>query len=107
MNLNEYQQEVKRTTATKNYFETLKMTSMGLAGETGEVCDLLKKYLYHSHELDMEKMHNELGDVLWYLAAMCNALDISLDDVAEMNVSKLRKRYPDGFDSKRSIERED
>lgn len=107
MKLSEYQREVERTTVTNIYAqESLIMASMGLAGETGEVVDLLKKHLFHGHSLEKDKVIKELGDVLWYLSALCNTLHISLEDVIEANVAKLRARYPDGFDIERSINRE-
>ena len=102
-----YQKEVQRTVGTKGYGDTLAMTAMGLAGETGEVCDIVKKVLWHSHELDRDKMVSEIGDVLWYLAALCNALNVPLKEVLGKNVEKLRKRYPEGFDAERSRNRED
>lgn len=102
-----YQQEVRRTTGTKEYTETLVMASMGLAGEVGECVDMLKKYIFHGHSLDKGKLALELGDVMWYLSALCNALEISLSDVVAANVEKLRKRYPDGFSADRSKNREE
>lgn len=102
-----YQQEVQRTVGTKGYGDTLAMASMGLAGETGEVCDILKKVLFHSHELDRDKIALELGDVLWYLTALCNALNVPLKEVLDKNTEKLRKRYPSGFDAERSKNREE
>lgn len=108
MNLNQYQQEVARTCATSgNHGETLKMAGFGLSGEVGEVIDTLKKYMWHNHLLDMEHLKKELGDVMWYLATLANEFGISLDDVIAGNVEKLRKRYPDGFSSERSINREE
>lgn len=69
----------------------------GLAGEAGEVCDLLKKVLGHGKPYDGEKLKKELGDVLWYLANLATAHGFSLSDVAQTNVNKLRARYPTGF----------
>lgn len=78
---------------------------MGLCGESGEVIDIVKKWLSQGHELDKEKLKLELGDVAWYLAEAATALDMKLEDVFQANLDKLAKRYPDGFDSKRSTER--
>lgn len=105
--LSEYQEEVQRTTGTKTYGETLVMAVMGLAGETGEVCDILKKHVFHDHELDRGKIVKECGDVLWYLTCLCNTLDVPLSEVIEVNVDKLRRRYPSGFDTERSRNREE
>ena len=80
---------------------------MGLCGESGEAIDLVKKHLHQGHPLDREKLVKELGDIAWYLAETAYALDVALDDVLEQNIAKLRARYPDGFDTDRSIHRKD
>ena len=79
---------------------------MGLCGESGEAIDIVKKHLHQGHPLDREKLIKELGDIAWYLAETAYALDISLDKVLENNIDKLKARYPDGFDTKKSIHRE-
>lgn len=80
---------------------------MGLNGEAGEAIDLFKKHLFQEHEFDREHMAKELGDVAWYLAVSADAIGYSLEEILQMNVEKLRARYPDGFDSNRSIHRAD
>ena len=80
--------------------------AMGLCGESGEVIDILKKHLFHGHELDREHLLEELGDVAWYLNEAAYALDSSLEEIFDRNIAKLKKRYPDGFDKNRSINRE-
>ena len=79
---------------------------MGLCGESGEAIDIVKKHLHQGHGLDKEKLAKELGDIAWYLAEAATALDISLDDVFEQNIAKLKARYPQGFDTEKSIHRE-
>lgn len=78
---------------------------MGLCGESGEAIDIVKKWLAQGHELDREKLAKELGDIAWYLAETATALDLNLEDVFAANIEKLKKRYPEGFDSQRSIHR--
>lgn len=78
---------------------------LGLAGESGEFLDLIKKHLYQGHPLDRDKARGELGDILWYLAEVASALDMDLGAVARENIDKLRVRYPDGFSEQRSINR--
>lgn len=78
---------------------------MGLCGESGEAIDIVKKWLAQGHELDREKLAKELGDIAWYLAETATALDLDLEDIFAANIEKLRKRYPEGFDSNRSIHR--
>ena len=75
--------------------------ALGLAGETGEVCDKLKKVIRDkngaiSDETKVE-IKKELGDVLWYLAAISNELGIAFDDVAESNIVKLTSRKTRGM----------
>ncbi len=80
---------------------------MGLCGESGEAIDIVKKWLAQGHDLDREKLAKELGDIAWYLAETATALDLNLEDIFAANIDKLRKRYPEGFDSERSVHRED
>ncbi len=79
---------------------------MGLCGESGETIDLVKKWLAQGHELDKEKLAKELGDIAWYLAETAYALDIPLEDILRGNIEKLAKRYPEGFSTDRSVNRE-
>ena len=78
---------------------------MGLCGESGEAIDIVKKHLHQGHELDREKLIKELGDIAWYLAETATALDVSLEEVLERNIEKLRSRYPEGFSTERSVNR--
>lgn len=78
---------------------------MGLCGESGEAIDIVKKWLAQGHELDKTKLAKELGDIAWYLAETAYALDIPLEDIFKANIDKLRARYPQGFDSERSVNR--
>lgn len=106
MNGNEYQKKAMRTLnpkLTKN--EVLVNGVMGLGGESGEVIDIVKKHLFQGHPLDKEKIIKELGDVMWYVAEVCEALDISLDEVMEGNIEKLQKRFKNGFSVEESINR--
>lgn len=81
--------------------------ALGMAGEAGEVADLVKKHAFHSHPLDERKVLLEIGDVLWYAATMCDSLGVTLSHVMDMNIEKLNARYPspDGFEVERSMNR--
>jgi NTP pyrophosphatase (non-canonical NTP hydrolase) len=108
MQINEYQQLAKRTINKEMSKKDMLINSvMGLAGESGEVIDLVKKHLFHSHELDKNHLIKELGDVAWYLAEVCTALDITLEEVLITNIEKLKKRYPEGFSIEKSINRQE
>ena len=108
MTANEYQ-KLAMTTLNPNLTkqDVLINAVMGLCGESGEAIDLVKKHLHQGHPLDREKLVKELGDIAWYLAETAYALDVELDDVLEQNIAKLRARYPEGFDTDRSIHRKD
>jgi len=78
---------------------------MGLCGEAGEAIDIVKKWHAQGHPLDKERLVKELGDVAWYLAEAATALDVKLEDVLSANIEKLKKRYPDGFETEKSLVR--
>lgn len=78
------------------------MAMIGLAGETGEVVDYLKKGIIHHHGVDPETLKIELGDSLWYIGALCTIYGLSLEDVMVSNIEKLKLRYPTGFSSEAS-----
>lgn len=106
---NKYQ---KKSSSTSGAFQDLysdqarlAVAGLGLAGEAGEVVDYLKKVVGHGHRLDKDTLVKELGDVLWYVAEICSAINVDMGDVAEKNIDKLQKRYPDGFSKERSINR--
>jgi NTP pyrophosphatase (non-canonical NTP hydrolase) len=71
---------------------------LGLSGEVGELNDMIKKWVFHEKELDETHLKKELGDVMWYVAMMCQSMGWELDDVLQMNIDKLIARYPEGFD---------
>lgn len=106
MTINEYQKNALRT-ANKNLtpFQQLENGIMGLNGEAGECIDILKKHLFQGHELEQEHIAKELGDIAWYLALSADAIGYDLETIMQMNVNKLRARYPDGFDVEHSLHR--
>lgn len=107
MTPNEYQQEALRTESGMNkQYPRVLNGLMGLNGEAGEAIDILKKHLFHGHELDVEHLAKELGDIAWYLAVSADAIGYKLEDILQMNVDKLRARYPEGFDPNRSQHRD-
>ena len=105
MTPNEYQTEALRTAGQMDAVDMLLNGVMGLAGESGECVDLVKKNYFQGHVLDTEHLAKELGDVAWYLATTAHAIGYDLETILQMNVDKLRQRYPDGFDPSRSVNR--
>ena len=107
MTINEYQTAALRTAQTDKLTarELLLNSALGLCGESGEVADLLKKYHFQGHNLDLEHIAKELGDIAWYLAVGAYAIGYDLETILQMNVDKLKARYPDGFSVDRSLHR--
>jgi len=79
--------------------------ALGLTGEAGEVADMIKKHIFHGHELNRGELVKEIGDCAWYLALLCYAIEISLEEVMIANIEKLQNRYPEGFSESASINR--
>lgn len=108
LTVDDYQRAALRTVnpeTVKEPFELVKNGVLGLSGETGEVADILKKYLYQNHDFDTTAFIEELGDIAWYLAICCEGLGVKMSTVFNANISKLKSRYPYGFDKARSISR--
>lgn len=81
--------------------------SSGIGGEGGEVHDLIKKWIWQEMPMDSNKLALELGDIMWYIAQMCDAFGWELEKIMEMNIDKLTTRYPNGFDRECCINRKD
>jgi len=75
----------------------LNHAALGVAGEAGEFVDSVKKSLIYGRPLDTANLQEELGDMLWYIALAARSLDVSLSQIAEDNITKLRKRYPEKY----------
>lgn len=111
METNEYQKLAARTLIERPGFDLTDkgiMTvwdAIGLAGEAGEVANLVKKGVFHRHGMDLPKVSEELGDVLWYAAALCTTLGLDMGEIMQANIDKLKQRYPDGYSSEASVNR--
>jgi len=108
MTINEYQ-KLAMTTLNPELSEKDVLINgvMGLCGESGEAIDIVKKWLAQGHDLDREKLKKELGDICWYVAETATALGFDLEDVMQANIDKLKRRYPEGFEANRSINRKE
>lgn len=95
MEFNEYQKAANRTLYGNE--QVLTNCALGLAGESGQLIDLIQDYTFKGKDLDKEKMIDELEDVLWYLSQIAQWADVDFDDVAKANIETLNKRYPNGF----------
>jgi len=107
MRANDYQKAALRTASTLEPKDLVLNGALGLAGESGEVADHIKKHLFQGHELKKEHLAKELGDIYWYIAITAEGLGYDLESIMQMNIDKLRKRYPQGFEKEKSLNRKD
>lgn len=120
MRLNEYQVQAGRTEQTeteatlnvnlageKGNVALMLKNALGLAGEAGETVEMVKKHVFHGKPLDREKLKKELGDVLWYVSQLAAATNLTLDEIGETNIEKLKERYPEGYSHAASATRAD
>lgn len=106
MELNEYQRLASRTLNPDQGMRNMLVNgALGLAGESGEAADLVKKHVFHGHDLDVRDLADELGDVLWYISQIATSQGLTMEQIARRNITKLQERYPDGFVRERSIKR--
>ena len=107
MDLNEYQKLAARTinhSLTRE--EMLRHSLFEMCGELGEIHSIYQK-VYQGHKIKVEDLKEELGDLLWGIAEFCTVNGWNMDQIAKINVEKLRKRYPDGFSEEKSVFRDD
>lgn len=106
MNFNYYQELARRTAAGHdNPAFRRAILALGLAGETGEAVELVKKAIGHGHDMNRAILAKELGDVLWYIAVLAAEYDLDLNTIGTLNIEKLQRRYPEGFSSEASRSR--
>ena len=106
MLVNDYQEKAMTTlNPALDKKDMLTNSVMRLCGESGEAINIVKKWLMQGHDLDKEHLIKELGDVAWYLAEAATALDGPLETILQRNLDKLRRRFPNGFDTEASVHR--
>lgn len=108
MKFSEYQALAARTEKPlPTQIDRLVHGFMGLATEVGEMGGPIKAGAIYGKPLDAENLREELGDLLWYVALVANALEADLDLVAEANIAKLRTRYPEKYTDAAALARAD
>ena len=104
---NEYQYLASRTINGRLDEWELELHALhGMVGEIGELHSIYQKE-YQGHDVDLEHIEKELGDLLWFIAEYCTVCDLKLEDIMQKNIDKLKARYPEGFEYIRSLEREE
>ena len=105
MDFKEYQALARRTQNPKITLHDRKMHALhGLCSEVGEIHGIFQKY-YQGHDVDYNELAAEMGDLMWFMAELCDTIGISLEAVCEANIEKLRHRYPEGFEAEASRSR--
>lgn len=79
---------------------------MGLDTEAGELTDAFKKHIFYGKPLDKINVKEEIGDLFWYLAILCDEFDLSFEQCMEVNIAKLKVRYPDKFSNEKAVTRD-
>lgn len=98
--LDDYSQEIDDVGGILN-------ASLGLSGEVGELNDMIKKWIFHEKPIDKMHLKKKIGDVCWYIAMMCEAWGFNLEQIMQLNINKLKERYPEGVDVVRANNRKD
>lgn len=107
MQMNEYQKAAARSINPALYPEQVLHHALhGMSGEVGEIHSIYQKS-YQGHEIDTDHVKKELGDLLWFIAEYCTAMGWALEEVAQMNIDKLKARYPEGFSEDKSLHRKE
>ena len=103
----EYQRLAARTINTENSLTEMEFHALfGMCSEIGELQGIYQK-IYQGHRPSKEHMQKELGDLLWFIAEYCTARGWELEDIMQKNIEKLKARYPEGFESERSLHRKE
>lgn len=97
MLLNDYQERAMRTAKRSGFREDIIHAALGLAGESGEFVDAVKKHTVYNRPFDSGNAIEELGDALWFVALACTTLNVTLEEIAQINIDKLKLRYPDRY----------
>ena len=107
MKLNEYQRLATRTIDREMMpWEIQSHALHGMVAEIGELHGIYQK-VYQGHEADIDHLKKELGDLLWFVAEYCTGSEWDLSEIAQLNIDKLKARYPEGFDPEKSLHRKE
>jgi NTP pyrophosphatase (non-canonical NTP hydrolase) len=109
MNILEYQKECARTCPDLSGFGGKEFNQMhmaiGISTESGELLDVYKKWFAYGKEIDKVNVKEEIFDCFWYLVNLCRMLDIDIEKGMEINIAKLKQRYPEKFTEENAINR--
>ena len=104
---NEYQKLAERTIDKSWLNVDIEHHALhGMVGEIGEIHSIYQKQ-YQGHPLNVEHLKKEVGDLMWFIAEYCTVNGFSLDEIMQLNIDKLKARYPDGFEVDKSLHRKE
>ena len=104
---NEYQKLAARTISKDMQdWEMSSHALHGMVSEVGEIHGIYQK-IYQGHTPEEEHLKKEVGDLLWFIAEYCTAMGWKLEDIMQLNIDKLKARYPEGFEAERSLHRKE
>lgn len=106
MDTTTYLRESERTLVQKGKDMNLLHGAIGICTEAGELLDAFKRKLFYGKELDVTNVKEEIGDIMWYVAILLRELDLDLHELMQLNIDKLRARYPEKFTETHALNRD-
>lgn len=106
MNIEQYKADSARTLIDKGYDMNLLHAAMGIGTEAGELLDAFKRKIFYGKELDVVNVKEEIGDIMWYIAILLRELDLDFEDILQLNIDKLRARFPQKFTETHALNRD-
>lgn len=106
MDIATYKAASERTLIDKGHDMNLLHAAMGIGTEAGELLDAFKRKLFYGKELDVVNVKEEIGDIMWYVAILLRELDLDFHELLQLNIDKLRARFPEKFTETHALNRD-
>lgn len=106
MKFEDYLGASERTLIDKGHDLNLLHAAMGISTEAGELMDAFKRKIFYGKPLDVVNVKEEIGDLMWYVAILMRELDLDLEEVLQLNIDKLRARFPERFTEQHALNRD-
>lgn len=106
MDIKTYLDASERTLIDKGHEMNLLHAAIGIGTEAGEMLDAFKRKLFYGKELDVVNVKEELGDLIWYMAILMRELDLDFHEILQLNIDKLRARFPEKFTENHALNRD-
>lgn len=105
MDIKTYTRESERTLIDKGHDMNLLHAAMGIGTEAGELLDAFKRKIFYGKELDVVNVREEVGDIMWYIAILIRELDMDFEEILQLNIDKLKARFPEKFTQEHALNR--